>query len=293
MAIDMTVDDPVPGDLDVSRAVRAVPDDELDQHRKRLTTAGYTQVRSCLSPEAVAHLLSMVRAHYEVFRSRTREAPPEWQSAWLYNLQNKDKRYLDLLGIDWFERLLMAKLNDPWFRHIPADRPNYILGQFLARSSGKALILHIDAGMPQPGPETTMVQAAFHLEDSTPENGCTVIAPGSHLLGEYSDRDMTGLVEVPAKAGDLSIWDARVWHGTRENSSGGTRWAIVATFQRWWVKQSFDMPRALPDEIYRQLNAEQKALLGFCSVPPRDEFDRITRSIGYDGLPASLPDRAG
>ena len=48
------------------------------------------------------------------------------------------------------------------------------------------------------------------------------------------------------------------------------------------------MPRALPDNIYRKLTNEQKALLGFCTIPPLDEKDRRTRAMKYSDLPDSL-----
>ena len=142
--------------------------------------------------------------------------------------------------------------------------------------------------MPQPGRHTNMVQMSFVLEDTNNENGCTHVVPGSHLLGEYSDRSYQNPVPLPAKAGDLLIWDARLWHGSKKNHTGKTRWCIIATFQRWWVKQSFDMPRALPEEIYTKLTNKQKALLGFCTIPPLDEKDRRTRAIKYSDLPDSL-----
>jgi ectoine hydroxylase-related dioxygenase (phytanoyl-CoA dioxygenase family) len=181
-------------------------------------------------------------------------------------------------------------LNDPFFRHLPPDDPNYILGQFVARSSVKPLQLHIDAGMPQLGPATTMVQLGFVLEDMDEKNGCTMVVPGSHLLGEYSDRELEHLHPIPARSGDILVWDARVWHGSGSNTAEGTRWNIVATFQRWWVKQSFDIPRALPQEIFDELTDQQKALLGFCTIPPLDENERRTRARPYSDLPSRVGD---
>jgi ectoine hydroxylase-related dioxygenase (phytanoyl-CoA dioxygenase family) len=135
-----------------------------------------------------------------------------------------------------------------------------------------------------------MVQLGFVLEDMDESNGCTLVVPGSHLLGEYSDRDLLHLHPVPAKAGDIVIWDARVWHGSSANNSDGTRWNIVATFQRWWVKQSFDMPRALPQAIFEQLSDRQKALIGFCTIPPLDESERRTRARPYSDLLSNVED---
>jgi hypothetical protein len=41
----------------------------------------------------------------------------------------------------------------------------------------------------------------------------------------------------------------------------------------------FDLPRGLPNYIYRQLNKDEKRFLGFCSIPSLNEKERISRSI--------------
>jgi ectoine hydroxylase-related dioxygenase (phytanoyl-CoA dioxygenase family) len=88
----------------------------------------------------------------------------------------------------------------------------------------------------------------------------------------------------------LVFWDSRIWHGARENVTGGTRWSIIATFCRWWIKQAFDIPGNLPQEIYDQLSDRQRAVLGFCSVPYDDESRGIDMKRSYALLPANVAD---
>ena len=116
------------------------------------------------------------------------------------------------------------------------------------------------------------MQCVILLEDMTEENGCTVIVPGSHLSDQYAPQDaFANAVSIHGKAGDLVIWDSRTWHAAKENASNRTRWSIIATFCRWWIKQAFDIPGNLPQDIYDQLTDNQKAVLGFSSVPYDDE----------------------
>ena len=75
-------------------------------------------------------------------------------------------------------------------------------------------------------------------------------------------------------------------------SSGETRWAIIGTFCRWWMKQHWNVTGNLPDGIYRQLTPSQKAVLGFCSRPHEDETCGIDLKCGYDALPESLQHHA-
>ena len=165
-------------------------------------------------------------------------------------------------------------------RVLPPDVPNYILSYYNAWSSGLKLDLHINTYIPSSGEWTWAMQGAFILDDQTERNGCTTVVPGSHLSGRYTDRDLENVIPLSSRAGDLVMWDSRLWHGTLANVSKEPR----------WVKQNMDMTRSLPDRIYGQLTKEQKALLGFCSIPPKDEVGRINTKCGYDALLASVKD---
>ena len=209
----------------------------------------------------------------------------------VYNLQAKDRRYLDILfEATEVHAVLKHFLNDAWFRPIPAEDPNYILRSYLARSSAHRMPIHIDSFVPYGGSFVFIMQAAFVLQDQTTENGCTVVIPGSHLRGEYAPQDFDAAKPLETKAGDIVLWDSRVWHGALENRTEESRWSLVATFQRWWLKQAFDIPGNMPQELYDTLTPSQKALLGFCSVPYDSERDGIDMKRGYEHLPERVAD---
>ena len=135
------------------------------------------------------------------------------------------------------------------------------------------------------------MQCAILLEDQTLENGCTVLVPGSHLSDEYVPQEaFEEAIPVQGRAGDLVFWDSRIWHGARANQTGGTRWSIIGTFCRWWIKQAFDIPGNVPQEIYDQWTDRQKAVLGFCSVPYEDETFGIDMKRSYELLPQKVED---
>ena len=81
-----------------------------------------------------------------------------------------------------------------------------------------------------------------------------------------------------------------MWHGTYENLTKKTRWALVVTFGSWWLKPSMDITKSLPNSIYRKCNNTQKQILGFCSIPPKDEFERINTKTGYKDLKKNVYD---
>ena len=76
-----------------------------------------------------------------------------------------------------------------------------------------------------------------------------------------------------------------MWHGAGENRSSRQSWILVATLQMWWVKQRADIPRMIPAHIFDTLSDRQKVLMGFCSMPPIDEFDSVDPRRGYDIIP--------
>ena len=175
-------------------------------------------------------------------------------------------------------------MNDNYYRFLSNDKPNFIVNYFNARSSGKKLDLHIDSWIPYTGKNTHMMQFVFLLEESNLENGCTVAVKKSHKSGKSSNRNSKKVIPIIGSAGDLIIWDSRLWHGTLENRSKQSRWAIVTTLSSWWVKQAMDMPKSLPKKIYKKCNNLQKQLLGFCSIPPANEKERINTKCGYEIL---------
>ncbi|MBI4354995.1 MAG: phytanoyl-CoA dioxygenase family protein [Candidatus Omnitrophica bacterium] len=272
--------------------MRAVPEAALQQHLKELRVYGYTRIEQFLDTAEVQRLKALVTRSYEATRQLQYAGRPNRDAAdqVVYNLQNKDKYFIDILDDPFISRVLMTMLNDPYYRFLPSDVPNYILSYYNARSSGERLDLHIDSVIPAPGERTWAMQIAFVLDDQTPENGCTVVVPGSHLSGAYTDRSLQKLEPIRAQAGDLVMWDSRLWHGTTANASGRPRWALIATFVMWWVKQTMQITRSLPDAMYQTLTDRQKALLGFCAIPPVDETQRINTKCGYDALLPSVED---
>jgi Phytanoyl-CoA dioxygenase (PhyH) len=276
----------------MSGLTRVVDDAEAEQHLKNLEVYGYTIAAEFLGERLVNGLKERVNGLWEDIRREKYNGRPDRDNddRLVYNLQNKHKSFIDLLSESFVERMCIAKLNDEYYRFIPPDQPNYILNYYNARSSGAKLDLHIDSHIPNPGRFASAMQFAYLLDNMDESNGCTVVVPGSHRSGEYTDRGLANVKPIVAKAGDLVIWDSRLWHGTRENKAGTSRWALIATFTRWWMKQAMDIPKGIPESIYRELDDRQKALMGFCSIPPVDESERINTKCGYEFLKPSPRD---
>ncbi len=268
--------------------------DALSAHIAAIDEHGYVRIPQVFDTDTVAEALDRVKYWFDKTLDAQSDRMPRLnrQQSMVYNLQAKDIFFSRLiLQTRVIGDILRHYLNDQWFSALPADAPNYILRSFLARSSNHRMPMHIDSFVPYTGDHPFIMQCSILLEDQTKENGCTIIVPGSHKSGRYADQDaFETALPLEAKAGDLMVWDSRIWHGAGENVSGGTRWSIIATFCRWWIKQAFDIPGTLPQQIYDQLSDREKAVMGYCSVPYDDETRGIDMKRGYDLLPGKVAD---
>ena len=59
---------------------------------------------------------------------------------------------------------------------------------------------------------------------------------------------------------------------------------LVVTFMRFWIKARLDATRNITKDYYESLNDEQKALLGFCSIPPHDLTKRVIPRMSIEQL---------
>lgn len=252
---------------------------------------GYCRLEGEFSKEEIDKTLELLRPYdkglpigedYEKAPRLNRQARN------IYCLYNKDIWFLRMLfKSQRAEEILKYFLNDKFYKQIPQYLPNYILRSFGARSTDKEpLPLHIDSFVPYPSDkEFITMQMAIVLEDSNIYTGCTIAIPGSHLSGEYAKQeDLKDAVPIEAKAGDILLWTGSLKHATLGNNTDKTRWAMIATFSRWWVKQHFDVVKTLPNDTYWALSDKEKAIMGFCSQPPLDENDYLDVKGGYERL---------
>ena len=225
------------------------------------------------------------------------EHSPEFlhQSAsnkFIYNLQNKNLNfYTKLVRKKPIKEILKECLNDTFYKHLPNNKANFIMRGLVARNSGaKSLKMHIDSFVPSPGDFIWNMIISIPLYESTDENGATRLVPKSHRSGQWAPSvENEEYVTQCASPGDAVIWDGRIWHGAGPNRSGEPRWTINGTFSRWWIKQSYDLPNAFPKGLLGELSDEEMSILGFCNLPPTDEFNRINIQGGYELLKSFSP----
>jgi len=259
----------------------------MEEIIKEIEAKGYCVIPQVYTKEQVKKSLDLVlQWRKRTEGSITKDLPHLATDPIVWNLHCKDFYFLKMLfASSDIERVLSYFLNDAWYKKIPSEEPNYIMRGYIARSSVSRLPLHIDSFIPYKGKLSILINFFIILEDMTQDNGSTIVVPGSHSSGQYANQTaVKDSIPIEAKAGDVLIFDGRLWHGALANKTNSTRWVMVATFSRWWVKQSFNITQRLPQEFYEKLTSKQKSILGFCSIPFNDETEGVDLRQGYDAL---------
>jgi ectoine hydroxylase-related dioxygenase (phytanoyl-CoA dioxygenase family) len=70
------------------------------------------------------------------------------------------------------------------------------------------------------------------------------------------------------QAGDIVLFDSRLWHAAAPNQSTRIRRALTLTFTPPFMKPQFDYPRALGYSEGAQFNPALRAVLGYDSRIP-------------------------
>lgn len=110
-----------------------------------------------------------------------------------------------------------------------------------------------------------MLNMLVMLDSFTADNGATHLLPGSHLAAGKPSRQsfLDGAVQVLGDAGDIAVFDSRLWHAAGVNRASAPRRALTLTYTRPFFKQQFDYPRYLGGAYGRTLTPAVRQVLGY------------------------------
>jgi len=256
----------------------------IDSHVDKIKKEGYSIIKGLISQEQCALYVDLLEqehdqfhAHYVQNNFSSSSLVDKSNEKVVFNLHNKSLKWFELFQnstiIKTLDRLLKAgsyKNSEPYnLLNISARSPQF---------NGVKQQLHLDSNLPG-GDYPLIIVVLWMLEDFTIDNGATRIVPGSHKFDYYAEDNKTydNEIVVEGKRGSALLYNASLWHGGGVNTTTKTRWGLVLGYGRWFIKPSFDLLNNTPKEIYESLTDNQKALLGFNSIPPLDEFTRLTR----------------
>jgi ectoine hydroxylase-related dioxygenase (phytanoyl-CoA dioxygenase family) len=129
---------------------------------------------------------------------------------------------------------------------------------------------HFDDGiypLPRPHPEIVL-STMWALDDFVPENGATVMLPGSH---RWTDRHPTADSErryAAMPAGSVAFYLGTLWHGGGANRTDRRRLGITIEYLASWLRPQENHLIALPRELVATLPERLQDLVGWNIRPP-------------------------
>ena len=271
---------------------RKLDDNEIKLICESIKDHGYAKVTSYFDVDQALDISTWLTTKYQELKESNHSYNEKMRigtnDKLILSVHKYNSCFLKFIDCQIVREVLIEFLNDPYYTQLPPNAPNFNLGYFNARSSGNQLPLHIDNSIPYKGSKPLGCQCAYYFSKSDTQNGCTIVVPKSHMSGTYADRTTTNTQPIVSNPGDCVIWDSRLWHGTCNNKTDKDRWALIATYQQWFVKQSLALTNSLTSSQYKSLNNVQKQLFGFCSLTPKDEYSSVHTKKGYDDLPEDI-----
>lgn len=121
-----------------------------------------------------------------------------------------------------------------------------------------------------PHTNTDLVACLIHLNDSTLENGCLRVVPGSHKLGPLDHRrdgrfigmvtddlkkaDMDKAVNLPLKAGGMVLLHCLTLHSSAPNRSEATRRMLIYEYRAADSMQLYGTPNNYMGRLLRGID---------------------------------------
>lgn len=254
-------------------------------YKEQIDKLGYVVLPDLISPEECDKYKKLLERdfvkyapHYASNNSETAHGlDNKSKEKVVYNLHNKD-----LLWYKLFEHPDVLSVLDLMLMEGSYNNSEpYYLNNISARCpllGNPGQQLHLDSRLP--GINHCIVSNVLWLiDDFTPENGATRVVPGSHKFTSFAEDGKVYDDEIllTGKKGSAIIFNANLWHGGGPNLNGNSRWALALGYARWFIKPAWDYMQNTPPYMYDNLTSDQRNLMGFNLVSPKDEFTRIRR----------------
>jgi ectoine hydroxylase-related dioxygenase (phytanoyl-CoA dioxygenase family) len=244
---------------------------ELDRLSYGIRTNGYTMLHGGLS----SNRLEMLRKCFDELLAKDEQL---WgkeklialkQYGALRNLANENAAFADLLQNTPVYEVIDMLLSE-----------DYILHSFdgLALFPGDGRFpwdFHTDLsplnGVAFPANRCPAINCLYYLDDVNEANGATWIVPASHRsLIKTPPVDCLAQLAQQAvgRAGDILMFDGRIWHCAGENRTDKPRRVLKALYCEAWFRPQMDYWRGIRPEVRNQFNPRTKRLIGEASTPP-------------------------
>ena len=185
-----------------------------------------------------------------------------------------DQAFLDLLAIPEILAVIDATVSPTAILHL---QNGFILPSFKPGEAPKVFQNRYHMDFPRNLNGYFMsVNVMLAIDEFRPDNGATIVLPGTHQKVVAPQFDKLEHTAMPATcpAGSMLVFDSTLYHAAGPNTSGADRLAINNQFTRSYVKQQIDYVRALGEDVVLAQPDRTQQLLGWYTrvVSSLDEY---------------------
>ena len=251
---------------------------DLEGHVGRLKTDGYTVIEDFMSADQLRRFREGLAPHLGTYRGRNSFEGLTTER--IYTLVGRGKVYEEIAA----DPRLLAVLD----RFLA---PHYLLSAnhaiCILPGEKAQRIHHDDSFYPFPHPRPSISMSTIGAIDAfTPQNGGTVIYPGSHLwtmdrrqallqAWEAGNPDAERRIFLTMPAGAICIFQGTLIHGAGANASEAPRLAYTNHYCEPWARTQENFYLGVPKETVRSMSPEMVGLLGYNLRRPGDIMGQV------------------
>jgi hypothetical protein len=261
-----------------------------------IETHGYCLIKNYILSNKLDDLSTEIESCFSQFSAKYNNdgyaAPVGIQSVIRFdrivnNVFHFNRLILEMATAGGHLKIMKPFLNDPFYKIIPKEDPNFILAQLNAREGRVRLPMHVDTRMCSIGPTCWSMQGYLSVGATSARNGGLQIMPGSHLTGKFpnSMANYPQALSLSLNQGDLVLFSSELWHATHECIiDEQPSWTILFSYRCWWVIQQYDIESMVPQSWFQELTKNQKLIIGSCSQVSDDIWGSSSSRKGYEFL---------
>ena len=113
-------------------------------------------------------------------------------------------------------------------------------------------------------PRPNLILASmWAISDFRPDNGGTLVVPGSHRWAEDRKAKEEEICEAEMPAGSVLYWLGGLLHGAGANISDDWRYGVILTYSLGWLRQEENQYLDVPPHIAKDLPERVRELIGY------------------------------
>ena len=227
------------------------------EHVNGVLTDGFVVVPDALTMEHACRLRQRL-AELVAEQRRTVSSATAVDDYMVHNPMVLDRLFLDLLEHPVIVETLDAFLGNTSILYA------YTSSSMPASGTNYSHRVHVDSPRVIPGYMTNL-GIIVALDDFTAENGATFFLPKSFERTDVPTQDefFAAAQRVFPKRGDLVVFNARSWHLGGQNTTSHDRHAVTLNACRSYMRQRFDYPRLIGEDLAVSLSPTLRRILGF------------------------------